>query len=418
MFKERLSKISIRIFYIIFALVVSVALWLYVEITENDVQISEINGIEIVFKNEDVLRDRGLLITSKVPEVISLTFEASRSDLTRLATPGALTVEVDLAGISSAGTTTQAYEINFPQVININTIEILGRSASSITLVVDRLMERQIPVRGTYTGGTASVELMAEPAEFEPQSITVWGPEKEVSRIQYVYVPIVRENLSTTYTDDLDFILFDENDEELDDSLRDSVEFSQETIRVTVPIREVKDIALVVELSHGASTSSANTTVDIQPRTIKISGDPEVVKDLNSIMLGTIDMLRFGLTDTDAFAIVIPDHIKNVSGEIEAMVHVEVLGLEIAFRSTSNIQTVNTPIGYRAEILTQSLDIRIRGASEDLIQVTPFNLRVVADLTDMSPGTSRVLARVYIDNIEADIDPVGEYFVTVSLIAE
>jgi len=279
-------------------------------------------------------------------------------------------------------------------------------------------MERQIPVRGSYTGGTASVELMAEPAEFEPQSITVWGPEKDVSRIQYVYVPIVRENLSTTYTDDLDFILFDENDEELDDSLRESIEFSQETIRVTVPIREVKDVALVVELSHGASTSSTNTTVDIQPRTIKISGDPEVVKDINTIMLGTIDMLRFGLTDTDAFTIIIPDHIKNVSGEIEAMVHVEVLGLEIAFRSTSNIQTVNTPIGYRAEILTQSLDIRIRGASEDLVQVTPFNLRVVADLTDMSHGTSRVPARVYIDNIEADIDVVGEYFVTVSLISE
>jgi len=154
------------------------------------------------------------------------------------------------------------------------------------------------------------------------------------------------------------------------------------------------------------------------PTTIKVSGDPEVIRDLNTIMLGTIDMLSFGLTDTKPFPIIIPDHIFNISGEIEALVHVEVLGLDIAFQSTSNLQTINTPQGLRAEILTQSLDIRLRGAIEDLALVSPINLRVVADLTDMSPGTTRVPAKVYIDGIEAEIDPVGEYLLTVSIYTE
>jgi len=418
MFKEKLIKILTKIFYVVFALVVSLALWLYVEITENDRRRFEISGIEIGFKNEDVLRDKGLLITSWVPEQLSLTFEASRSDISRLAVPGALTVEVDLSSISSAGTTTLAYEIVYPQGVNINAVELFSRSASMITLMVDRIMERQIPVRVNYTGGTASGELISEAVEYDPHSITVWGPEKVVSRIHHVRVPIFVENLTTTYTNDLEFVLFDENDEELDESLWESVTFSQETIRVTIPIREIKDVPLTVAISHGASTSDANINWNAEPRFIKVSGDPEVIRDLNNIMLGTIDMLSFGITDTVTFPIILPNHITNISGETEALVNVEVLGLDIAFRSTSILQIINTPPGYRADILTQSVDVRIRGAADDLALVSSMNIRVVADLTEQSSGTARVSAKVYIDGVDAAIDPVGEYVITVTLTAE
>jgi hypothetical protein len=121
---------------------------------------------------------------------------------------------------------------------------------------------------------------------------------------------------------------------------------------------------------------------------------------------------------TEAFRIVIPNHLTNISGETEAMVHVEVMGLDIAFRSTSNLQVINTPPGFRADILTQSLDIRIRGTSDDLALVAPMSLRVVADLAEISPGTTRVPASVYIHGIDADIDPVGEYFITVTIVPE
>ena len=418
MFKEKLSSITIRILYVIFALVVSVALWMYVEITENEVQIREITNIERVLKNEDVLLSKGLLISSIETELVSITFEGSRSDISRLAAQGALTVEVDLASIASPGVARLAYEIIFPQGVNRDAVRILGQSPSRITMMVDRVLVRTIPVRVSYTGGAASDDLLADTVEFDPHTITARGPEEIVSKIHYVRVPILIENLSTTYTDDLEFIMIGEDDEELDEELRESVEFSQDTISVTVPIRAIKDVTLTVDLFHGAGTSDAITSVAIQPTVVKVMGDPEVIRDFNSITLGTIDMLSFGLSDTFAFPISIPQHITNISGETEALVHVEVLGLYIAFRSTSNLQTVNEPSGHRADILTQSLDVRLRGARDDLELVTPMNIRVVADLADMGPGPNRVRAIVYIDGIEADIDPVGDYEITVTIVAE
>ena len=422
MLKEKIKKILTKVFYILFAVMVSLALWFYVEITENEMQKQEVSGIEIVYKNEDVLRDKGMIISERITENISLTFEGPRSDIAKLATRGAVTVEVDLAGILNAGPAFLLYEIIFPQSVNTNAVTIAARSANRVTLVVDRISARDVPVRVHYTGGTASEELIVESPEYDPQMITVRGPEEIISGIHYVYVPILRENLQATITEEFEFILIDINDEELHENLRESIEFSQETIRVTIPIREIKDVPLAVILSHGASTSEANTVSRITPEFITISGDPDAIRDINSLTLGTIDMLSFGLTNTEEFRIIVPEYVTNLSGEASATVSVDVLGLDIAFRSTSNLQTVNTPPGFRADIITQSLDIRIRGKEEDLALVNFINIRVVADLTDMGSGTMTVPAKVYFDGIAADIDAVvvggGDYKITVTIVPE
>jgi len=420
MFKEILSKISRRILYVIFAVIVSITLWMYVEITENDIQINSVGNIAINFRNEDVLRDRGLLITSFSPAQLTITFEAPRSEMARLSVPGALAVEVDLANVLSSGPAELVYDIIYPSGVNVNAVEELGSSVERITLMVDRLLDRQLQVRVNYTGGLASEDLIVEAIEFDPQTITVWGPERVVSRISYVRVPILRENLATTYREELEFILIDENDEilELDDSQLELLEFSHETIHVTIPIMEMKDVPLTIILAHGASTSEANTNWTIEPTTIKISGDPVALREINHILLGTVNMQRFGLSDTEAFPIIPPNHITNISGETEAMVRIEVIGLDIAFRSTTNLHVINIPPGHRADILTQSLDVRLRGQAEELALITSMNLRVVADLSEASSGTARIPARIYIDGIDVSVDPVGEYEITVTITAE
>jgi YbbR domain-containing protein len=204
----------------------------------------------------------------------------------------------------------------------------------------------------------------------------------------------------------------------IDGEDRSLLEFSQELIRVTIPITEMKDIPLFVTLMHGLSTSDQNTNWRVDPPYIKVSGDPVAIGNINSIQLGTIDMTTFSLTSTESFAIIVPDHLTNISGITIATVHVEVIGLEIAFLITSNLHVSNIPLGHQVEIMTQSLDVRLRGRSEDIAHVTPLNLRVVADLADRNPGTQRVPATVYIDGIDADIDPVGPYFLTVTISVE
>jgi len=416
MFKERLSKISTKIFYVIFALLVSITLWLYVEITENEVIAQPIDNIAVVFRNQELLHDRGLLVSSLITETLSMTIEGSRSDILRLTAPGAITAEVDLTNVTTVGTHPLSYQFIFPQGFNRNDINERDISDSRITLIIDRMFERQIEVRvDGYTGGTTSGELEAGQVEWDPQTIRIRGPEEIISQISHAGVHIFRENLDRTYEDELEFILIDYNGEVVSDEVRESIEYSHDLIRVIVPVKEVKEIVLTVELWHGESTSSANTQISITPQTITVSGDPDALREFNTIQLGNIDMMRFSLTTTQPFPIIIPNHLVNISGETSALVHVDVIGVEIAYHSTTNIRVINEPAGYQVSILTQSLDVRLRGTNANLMQIDDMNIRVVADLADMNPGTSRVSARVILDGVDAEVDPVGEYLITVRI---
>ncbi|MCL2662441.1 MAG: hypothetical protein FWE83_03830 [Oscillospiraceae bacterium] len=422
MLKERFSKISTKILYVIFAVLISVTIWVYVEITVNEMQIFDVSGIEFEFLNEEIFRDRGFSITSRTPETLTITFEASRSEMLRLTAPGALIAEVDLSSVLSTGTTILPYRLVYPSNINTNSVSEIGASAARLTIAVDTVREREIRVRPYYDGGTASDDLFVDEIEVNPQYILVRGPDRVVQMIQYARVTVYRENLTTTYSENLEFILIDDNGDELDSDLRDLLELIPDTVQVTVSIREIKEIPLIVNFWHGDSTSDENTHWSVDPQFIRVSGDPVAIENYaNSILLATLDTTTFSSFFEGTYRIIIPEHLTNESGVTEARVTVDIIGLEIEFFVVpeSGMHPINIPAGHRVEIITQSLDVRLRGLRENLEQITPVNIRVVTDLSDRSgAGTFRQRAAVSIIGLETEIDPIGEYFLTVRIIQD
>ena len=414
MFKEKLKKLPSKIFYILFALVVAIALWLYVEITEEAEQSHAVSNVPIVFRNEDTLRDRGW-IPRVLTQNLSLTFVGARADIFQLATPGAVSVEVNLADVTTTGVVQLDYRVLMPPAVNPNAIEIPIRSVGLITLLIDQVLEREIPVIANYTGGTASPELVHLPAVLEPRFVVVRGPEEAVSRINHVYVPILRENLSSTITEDMEFILIDDYGEQLDDDLLETLAFNHYTIRVTIPIREMMDVPLTAALLHGFTTSELNINIVINPSHVTVSADPDRIRELNTFMLGTVNMTAFSTSTTIEFPILVPDGIENISGETAATVYVEVLGLNTDILSTPNLHVINTPAGLTANIVNQTVTVTLRGLAEDLAIVSPENIRVVADVGELGLGTSTLVARIYLDGIDAPIDPIGGVNLTVRI---
>jgi hypothetical protein len=385
-------------------------------------QIFDVSNIEFEFLNEELFRDRGFSITSQTPEALTITFEASRSEMLRLTAPGALIAEVDLSSILSTGTTILPYRLIYPSNVNTNAVSEIRASAERVIVTVDTVREREIRLRPYYDGGTASDELFVEDIEVNPQYIIIRGPERVVSMVQYARVTVYRENLTTTYSENLEFVLIDVNGDELDGDLRDLLELIPDTVQVTVSIREIKEIPLVVNFRYGASTSEENTHWAVEPQFIVVSGDPVAIENYaNSILLATIDTTTFSTFFEGIYRIIIPEHLTNESAVSEARVTVDIIGLDIAFFvvSEDSLHPSNVPPGHRVEIITPSLDVRLRGSSENLEQITAANIRVVTDLSDRSgAGTFRQRATVSIIGLETDVDPIGEYFLTVRILPE
>jgi len=248
----------------------------------------------------------------------------------------------------------------------------------------------------------------------------VSGPNEVVSQISEARVTVFRENLASTLTDTFDFVLLDDNKKEFDHDTLALLETSHESINVKIPVKQMKDITLTVDFTYGAGSSEQNTSWDIKPPYITVTGDPEVLRDFNSINLGVIDtVLRRDMTFDVTRTIGIPNYVEDASGIREAKITVYIQGLNTVDFSTTNLQWINALADHRVEWITQSLVVTIRGKPDDLARVSLDNIRIVADLRDIiSAGSYQIQPTVYVDGISADVGAVGEYRVSLRLLKE
>ncbi|HHT16388.1 MAG TPA: hypothetical protein GXZ77_01520 [Papillibacter sp.] len=408
--KEKLSKaFSSRIFYIIFSLLASFAIWLYVAYAENPDVSTGISGVRVELRNTDYLTDRGLVVTYVSADTLSLRFLGKRNVVSILSSDN-ITASVDLAEIKRAGTYTLPYRMQYPINVAESSVSVTARSADTIIVVVDNLVKKDIPVRGKYDGGVAE-GYRAEPIEISPSVITVSGPQEIISRIDHAWVNVLRENISKTVDETVSVVLMDEDGEEV---RSENVTLSQSTVEVIIPVVMVKDVPLTVNLTPGAGADERNTVLSISPSYITLSGDAETLNALNQIVLGTIDLKSFALSTSQNFSIAIPNNTQNLTGTVEATVTISVEGLETRRVQTTNIQTTNETEGYNYAIITQSLEVLLRGVANDLEEVEPVNVRVVADLSALGAtvGTYTVPAKIYVDGTE-NVGAIGSYTVTV-----
>ena len=403
-----------KTFYIIFSIVVSIALWTYVEYAENPDVTVPVSGINISFEGEDTLTDQNLIITGIDAKNVTARFTGKRNVVSSFSNSN-ISAYVDLSEIAEsgvAGVYQLPFHLDYPDGVNSNYITVSASSPNFVTVTVERLITRKIQVRASNNCSVAE-GYQADPLICDTDVITVSGPESIVETIDRVDVSISGEEISESFSETLDVVLCTEDGTAVDQS---SLKLSQEAVTVTVPIKMVKQVALVVNVNDGNSATSRNTIRTVTPSSIVLVGDPEILESMNQIVVGTIDLTDFVSSYTDTLRIPVPNDVTNVSGELNATVKVEVLGMSSTKLSVSNISTKNLTEGYKVTIITQSLDVTLRGSETNISKITSDNISIVADLSNLgnTSGTFSVMANVNIDGYTG-VDAIGDYLVTVAI---
>ena len=414
--KKTKNRIGIKIFYMIFSIVASVALWVYVSYAEDLDKSITVSNIPIEYINEDSLTGKNLIMTTVSNKTVTLKFTGKRDVLAKL-TNTTVTVTVDLSDISSSakGYYQLRYSVNYPSNVSSNSVTISSKSTDSITVIVDNLVSKSVPVEG---GNDVKVAdgYQAEQMEFSPENITITGPEETVSQVDHAWVFLRGDNISTTLEEKMQVTLMDASENEIS---TDGLPLSSDTVLVRLPIVMVKEVPLAVNFIYGNSAEESNVKYTISPEKISISGDPDVLAGIDSITLGTINLTEFSASTTEIYDIVLPTGVTSVSGETTASVTVLITGLATSKVTATDIAVSNAASGYTATLITQSLDVTLRGPSEDLAKVTADDLTVTADLSAIgtSTGTFSVPAAVAVDGY-TDVDAIGEYSVSVTIIKD
>lgn len=388
------------------SLLASVLLWVYVTTSEGDVTEVPFDGVQVVFRGDENLSRDGLVISNISANTVNVRINATRRELTKLSSDK-LTAVVDVSKSTTKGRYTLAVSIEYPPGSNKSSIEVASVSPGSISFSVDKTSSKAIPLEGKFSG-TLEDGFAAQPIKFEPQIVTISGPESELSRVAYAWVEIAnRENVNRTIQIVSSYELMDEDGNIID---KVGFELSEETVSVTVPITSTKTVPLTVDIVEGGGATMENVNITCVPETITIAGDAETLEGINKISLGTIDLTDFAVSFEDTYQIVLDNNVTNVTGIKEAKVTVKVVGLETKKFNVSNITTINAPSGRKVTMVTENVEVMLRGKSSVLSKVAANNIRVVADLADTgsTTGVFQPPVKVYVDGVTG-VGAIGEY---------
>ena len=372
--------------YILLSILLAIVFWAYIRAAVDPNGTATIHNVRVETTGNNVLTSQGLAVSEISPQVVELQVEGPNSARTNLIrNRSGLYVRVDVSSCVEGENTlrwrevwlyTKSFDVQF---------QLEGRVAEG------------------YQMGTIAIE---------PEQVVVSGPVEQVNQVDKVVAILKAEELSERFAGDLPLTPLDKQGKPLTDL---ELTLSAETAYVVVPVVMMKEVPLTVNLLPGGGATEDDAVRDIDPPTIVVSGSEEDLEGLEEISLGSISLSDVVGTNTFPRPINLDPSLTNESGLTTAQVTVTVDGLDTEVFPVTNIRTINAPEGYTVDIVTQSVLVTVRGPAEELAKIDASQLRIVADLTNVTTlGTSQVPAQVRLDGTST-VGVINSYTISVNM---
>lgn len=397
-----------RWMYILPSIVLAIIVWAYVRSAVDPNGVTNVTNVRVEATGANVLASQGLTISDISPQTVTLRVEGPTSARTELLlNRSSLHVRVDVSSCVEGENTLRCREV-WPENINADD---LSAERPAVTVTVSKLYTKSFDVQFQLEGRVAAGYQMGAPA-IEPVSVLVGGPVEQVNQVDRVAAILKSEELSERFAGDLPLTPLDKQGNPLTGL---EITLSAETAYVVVPVVVIKEVPLTVHVLPGGGAAEGDARLDIDPTTIVVSGAEADMAGLEEISLGSVSLSNVVGTKSFPFPITLDPSLTNESGQDTATVTVTVEGLDTEVFAVNNIRATTPLNGYTAELVTQNVLVTVRGPAEELKKIDASQIRVVANLTNVTTlGTIQVAADVYLDGSDA-VGVIGSYTVSVNM---
>ena len=400
-----------KILTILMSAAIALGLWLYVITVEQPESEMTYYNIPVVLQNEDILAERGLMIVSERPTV-TLHLSSTRTNLNQL-NESNINVIANVNSIVTAGTHELTYNVAYPGNVPSGAVSRQSSRPNMITLKVENRITRQIPVVPVYSGSVAEGLLAdRENLVLDNAFIEVSGPESVVEKIAQAAIFVNLEGQTQTIVQECTYTLCDESGEPVDSQW---VTTNVEVVNLTLTVRQVKEVRLSVKIVDGGGATALTSSVNVEPKTIRVSGSEALLNGLDVLELGTINLGEIAEDETLTMPITLPEGITNETGITEATVTVHFPNLTTKTMSVDNIELINIPDGLEAELVTKIMEINLRGPKGLIEDITEEQITVKVDLSEAQTGTDKYAVTIEFGSGFAGVGALNSYTVMVTL---
>ena len=418
--------------YLLIAVALALGIWFYVDEYGNNGSAyqtkMEIREIPIEYLGKEQLADKGLMLLSDgTTESVDLTFEGPRLLVVQL-DRSKLRLTVDLTGVTTSGTQTLRYNraylneegratLTANQKFSKVTVTVSRNSVESATVNVGEMSHKEVDVRCELNGNVAD-GCSAGEIQLSQSVIDVQGQEEALENVAYAKVSLILGDAAMeTVTQSLTCQLYDNSDEPVD---MEQFYLKTKQITATLPIYMTKELPLEVTFISEGKVSESDVSYLIRPETVTVSGEASILKDVDKINLGEmnlLDLIGSGSRTFHTYAIIVPDGCTNRSG-------ISTATLEIVFKdmATKTVTTTNflpdadIPAGKTVTFETESLDVQVYGPSQSLQALTGNDIRVTPNLDDFASasGSYSVPAEITVPGFRK-VGVIGTYQIQVQI---
>ena len=410
-----MNKISQnKAFLMVASILSAVLLWLYVDNLEQRQIPSNYITAPIEFLGEsDILAQRGLMVTAGGDVSLRFRLRGLREQISDINTKrDQFRVQVDLRSINTVGPHTLNYDIIFPDTVSETDYTVEDASLRTVTVTISAMSQREVPIRCELVGEVPDGYMVDTP-QLRPETLVVRGLQSDVSQVDHAVVVVDMDEATESVSLEADFTLVDRNGAELD---KDRYRINASVVQVIVPVLTIKELPLEVNFIESPGSTKAHMPYSIRPPSVMVAGDAMSLSNLESLVLGTITLSEITEDTTLEMPIPLPANSRLLGGDGMAEVTIGCVGLETRTLSTTNISFINPPSGPRVSVVTREIEVVLRGPVEELETLSDFNVRLVADLTDVSTtnGSYAIPATVYVDGAR-NVGAIGQYQVVVRI---
>jgi len=407
------SIFSNKIVMILLSAVLAFSLWLYVITVVSPNSETTIYDIPVSFEGDSVLeKNNNLIITSKAATKVDLRIAGNRTDLNKLNSSN-IKIKADVTKIYDPGTHDLTYTVILPGDIPTNAVSIQSKSPSTVRVVVEQRLEKEIPVNVVYTNTTPD-PFVKEQEQLDKQTVIIAGPAGVVEDITQAVVEIDLKDQRDTIVETKTIRFCDEEGNPVENELVRTTD-NQYEVTVTVPIVMLKEIPLKLNVIPGGGATEQTAGIEMSHTMLSISGPEAMVSGLKEIVLGTLDLAKIKEPGTVEFEVKLPEGVTNETGVTTVTVNISFAGLATRSFQVTNIRCINVPAGMDVQVSAQQVEVIIRGIEAKLDRLSEEDISVIIDLAEAAQGTEKYTAVIQLPESYAELGAIGTYPVTVTL---
>lgn len=337
-----------------------------------------------------------LVITQQSADSLQATLRAPRSVWQEIldSKQPPIRAHVDASTLQD-GTYTLPVQIE----INTHPLRLIEAAPDTVTIQVEKLVTRTLPIHLTVYGEPAVGYEAGDPIS-EQTSVILTGPESKVNSVQRVQARISISGSRESVDQLISLTALDKNNQPVNGLI-----LTPESIHVLLPITlrgGYRDVAVKVNVQGAPASGYRLTSISVYPPIVTVfSADPNLVESLPSFVeTQPLDLQNLTEDIETRLTLALPDGI-SVVGEQTVRVVVDIEPIQGSLTLANQpVEINNLGEGLEAVLSPTTVNVILSGPLPLLDKFRPQDLRLFVDADGLEIGTHQLDVQVELPNTE------------------